>query len=329
MFSLRLHRVAFFLLFMAFVVVACHEEQSIPNENLEMSMFAELQDSTYALNSREIREQIGVLMKSDRDSLLTDGKVRNYYRHDGRFLWIERHGVDARADSLLAVLDEVGKMGFKKDKFFVEQLQQDLRRVRELDFTSEGRHQINHVMARLEYNLSKAFLRYTTGQRFGFINPTYMLNHYDVQYKDSQKVVFKGIFDVAMDHADEHFYASAFRKIYNDSVATFLHEVQPKEPLYYRFQEMLNSDSLPVSKRLKVAVNMERCRWRTKDAPRKHKKYVLVNVPAYHLDAVDGDSVLNMRVVCGTTSTKTPLLNSEIKRMDINPQWVIPRIIIE
>ena len=119
MFSLRLHRVAFFLLFMAFVVVACHEEPSIPNENLEMSMFAELQDSTYALNSREIREQIGVLMKSDRDSLLTDGKVRNYYRHDGRFLWIERHGVDARADSLLTVLDEVGKMGFKKDKFFV------------------------------------------------------------------------------------------------------------------------------------------------------------------------------------------------------------------
>ena len=329
MFSLRLHRVAFLLLFVAFVVVACHEEPSIPNENLEMSMFAELQDSTYALNSREIREQIRVLMKSDRDSLLTDGKVRSYYRHDGRFLWIERHGVDARADSLLAVLEEVGKMGFKREKFCVEQLQQDLKRVRELDFTSEGRNQINHVMARLEYNLSKVFLRYTTGQRFGFINPTYMLNHYDVQYKDSQKVVFKGIFDVAMDHADEGFYASAFRKIYNDSVATFLHEVQPKEPLFYKFQEMLNDESLPASKRLKVAVNMERCRWRTKDAPRKHKKYVLVNVPAYHLDAVDGDSVLNMRVVCGTTSTKTPLLNSEIKRMDINPQWVIPRSIIE
>ena len=294
-----------------------------------MSMFAELQDSAYALNSHLIREQIGVLMKNDRDSLQADAKVRNYYKNDGRFLWIERHGVDARADSLLAVLDGVEKMGFKKDKFFVEQLQSDLRRVRELDFASSGRNYINNVMARLEYNLTKAFLRYTTGQRFGFINPQHMLNRFDVQYKDSVKVVYRNIFDVAMDHADDRFFASAFRKIYNDSVAKFLHEVQPQEPLYYTFQDLLNSDSLPASKRLKVAVNMERCRWRTKDAPRKHKKYVLVNVPAFHLDAVDGDSVMNMRVVCGTVSTKTPLLNSEIKRMDINPQWIIPKSIIE
>ena len=314
---------------MAFAFVACHEEPEVPNENLEMSMFAGLQDSTYALNSHLIREQLDVLMKNDQDLMQGDAKARSYYKNDGRFLWIERHGVDSRADSLLAMLSEVGKMGFKRDLFFVEQLQSDLRRVRELDFTSSGRHQINNVMARLEYNLTKAYLRYTTGQRFGFINPQKMLNQYDVQYKDSQKVIYRRIFDVDMDHAGDNFFASALRKVYNDSVATFLHDVQPKERLYYTFQEMLNADTLSAEKRLKVAINMERCRWRTKDAPSKHKKYVFVNVPAFHLDAVDGDSVLNMRVVCGTVSTKTPLLHSEIKRMDLNPQWIIPRSIIE
>ena len=329
MFSLRLHRVAFLLLFMAFVFVACHEEPVLPNESLEMSMFAELQDSTYALDSHLIREEIGTLVKNDNDLLASDAKARSYYKNGGRFLWIERHGVDARADSLLAFLNEVGKLGFKRDNFYVEQLQSDLRRVRELDFASSGRHQINNVMARLEYNLTKAYLRYTTGQRFGFLNPQKMLNQYDVQYKDSVKVVYHRIFDVAMDHPDDRYYASALQKIYNDSVAQFLHEVQPKERLYYTFQNMLNNDTLPASKRMKVACNMERCRWRTKDAPSKHKKYVFVNVPAFHLDAVDGDSVMNMRVVCGTVSTKTPLLHSEIKRMELNPQWIIPRSIIE
>ena len=292
-------------------------------------MLADIKDSLYALNSHLVREQIDRLIRADRDSLTSDVRARGYYRDGGHFLWIERQGVDSRADSLLAVLDKVGRMGFRRDKFFVEQLQADLRRVRELDFTSEGRHSINNVMARLEYNLTKAFLRYTTGQRFGFINPQLMLNRYDVQYRDSHKVVYRRIFDVPMDHADDRFFASAFKKVYNDSVATFLHEVEPQEPLYYKFQAMLNSDSLPAGKRLKVVCNMERSRWRLKDYPRQHKKYVFVNIPAFHLDAIDGDSTLNMRVVCGTTSTKTPLLTSEIKRMDINPQWIIPRSIIE
>ena len=268
---------------MAFVFVACHEEPVLPNESLEMSMFAELQDSTYALDSHLIREEIGTLVKNDNDLLASDAKARSYYKNGGRFLWIERHGVDARADSLLAFLNEVGKMGFKRGNFYVEQLQSDLRRVRELDFASSGRHQINNVMARLEYNLTKAYLRYTTGQRFGFLNPQKMLNQYDVQYKDSVKVVYHRIFDVAMDHPDDRYYASALQKIYNDSVAQFLHEVQPKERLYYTFQNMLNNDTLPASKRMKVACNMERCRWRTKDAPSKHKKYVFVNVPAFDI----------------------------------------------
>ena len=59
------------------------------------------------------------------------------------------------------------------------------------------------------------------------------------------------------------------------------------------------------------------------------KYFAIFNVPSYHLMAVDGDSVLEMRVGCGTFATKTPLLTSEIMRMDINPQWIIPHSIIK
>ena len=73
---------------------------------------------------------------------------------------------------------------------------------------------------------------------------------------------------------------------------------------------------------------MERCRWRLYDYPWRHRKYVLVNIPSFHLRAVDQDSVLEMKIGCGSLETKTPLLTSRIMRMDLNPQWVIPRSIV-
>ena len=79
---------------------------------------------------------------------------------------------------------------------------------------------------------------------------------------------------------------------------------------------------------MRLLCNIERSRWRQDDYPQNHRKYVLVNVPSFHLDAIEGDSVLTMRMACGNVATKTPLLTSRIMRMDINPQWVVPRSII-
>lgn len=55
----------------------------------------------------------------------------------------------------------------------------------------------------------------------------------------------------------------------------------------------------------------------------------MVNIPSFHLMAVDDKDTLTMRIGCGTTETKTPLLTSAIKRMDVNPVWIVPRSIIE
>ena len=73
---------------------------------------------------------------------------------------------------------------------------------------------------------------------------------------------------------------------------------------------------------------MERCRWRQYDHPDKHSKKVVVNIPSYHLMCIDNGDTITMRIGCGAVQTKTPLLNSYIKRMDINPRWMIPRSIL-
>jgi murein L,D-transpeptidase YcbB/YkuD len=79
----------------------------------------------------------------------------------------------------------------------------------------------------------------------------------------------------------------------------------------------------------RVMVNMERSRWRRHQPIEEHAKRIVVNIPAYHLYAYSPDSMLDMRVVCGTVRTKTPQLSSNIEWMEVNPQWVIPMSIVE
>ena len=147
---------------------------------------------------------------------------------------------------------------------------------------------------------------------------------------DSTKrpVRFRGLFDVKMAHADDAFYLKAMQMIRCDSVASFLKEVQPKNPFYYQLLEKLKAGGLNKAMRNKIICNMERCRWRQYDNPWQHEKYVVVNIPSFHLMAIDHQDTLSMRIGCGANKTKTPILNSHIKRMELNPQWFVPRSIV-
>jgi murein L,D-transpeptidase YcbB/YkuD len=306
---------------------SCREKTTNPNINLTLSDFDKLDTSAYALNSHRIREYLDVMINADNDSMAADNHLKGYYINKGGFLWIDRCGVDNRAEILLNYISKVNEMGFSRNKFRYSQIERDLRRARELDFDT-SHNSINRVMARLEYNLTKAYLRYVVGQRFGFFNPSYELNRLDPYDMDSTVVSYRKLFDIPMEKPDRTFYITAMRKIGVDSVAEFLKDIQPKDKLYWRFYEKLKqTNSKP--QRIKILCNMERCRWRLKDSPDMHDKYVLVNIPSFRLRAVDGKKSLEMRIGCGSFETKTPLLTSAIMRMDINPQWIVPRSIIK
>ena len=79
----------------------------------------------------------------------------------------------------------------------------------------------------------------------------------------------------------------------------------------------------------KLVANLERYRWKRQTA--LPEKYVEVNIAAFHLVAVEpGYPTLKMNV-CGGIPFKnqTPLLESAISYINLNPTWSVPRSIVE
>lgn len=303
---------------------ACHDNNFNTNQELSLDYYESLTDDAYRFTKWKINENIGKIIKVDHDSTNSDYYTRSYYLGSQTLLWVTRNGVTPQADTLLTYINKVDSIGFNPERFCASQIKRDLKLMRSMEF--DVMNDINTVAVRLDYNLTKAYLRYAAGQRYGFVNPHKVLNRFDRDKEDTVNVRFHFLYDVPTQHITESGYAKLIDKIAKDSVAQYLRDVEPKGAFYKRLKSMLQG-STGVN-RDRILVNMERCRWRQNDYPENHKKYVVVNIPSYELIAVDDDNVLEMKVVNGDINTKTPLLNSQIMRMDINPKWRIPQSII-
>jgi murein L,D-transpeptidase YcbB/YkuD len=72
----------------------------------------------------------------------------------------------------------------------------------------------------------------------------------------------------------------------------------------------------------RIVLNMERWRWMP-DA--LGARYILVNIPSYHLDVIEGGrSVLGMKVVVGKPASPTPVLADSMTSIVFSPYWNIP-----
>lgn len=326
----NIQKILLWFLLLAGVLCSCQEKKF--HVSVSLDSFADMANSAYKIDAEKIDENINRVVMADTDRETADIHARRHYLNGGRLVWVTRDGVSAKADTLVAYLATVDSIGFSRERFCYSALLDDLRRVRSLDFETraDSRNNINKVYARLEYNLTKAFLRYTEGMRFGFMNPYDAFNRLDVRDRDSVRVSYRALYDVPTKRADKQFVAEAFEVMTKDdaSVGKFLKDSRPENPLYHTFLKCLGEPLSPDERRL-VLCNMERSRWRHGNYPQNHKKYVIVNVPSLHLDAVDGDERLTMRIGLGSLETKTPLLTSSVKRMDFNPQWIIPKSIIK
>ena len=282
----------------------------------------------YALNSQQIKENLEHICSGDRDAGYVSSQVKKYYRSGSPFVWVDMMGVDSRADSLLAILNrQLPAIGFSAKSFRLTEIAQDLERLRTLTFDADN--DINRVVARLEYHLSKAYVNYVAGQRFGFVNPLHVLNRFDPRATDStgHVLTYRQLYDVNIERPDSAYIVRTFRRAMSaDSLADCLSHVEPTDTLYTQLLKLLSTAG--DDQRQRILVNMERCRWREKLRPEPGAKYVIVNVPAFHLWAVGPDTVMDMRAACGALKTKTPLLSSRITHMEVNPEWVIPMSII-
>ena len=145
---------------------------------------------------------------------------------------------------------------------------------------------------------------------------------------DSVRVSYRELFDLPIALPGKKFFADAVNSVKSGDAGEFLRSSEPRNTLYFKFLEKYKHAGSAQDK-MRILCNMERSRWAVADAPDKHEKYVLLNIPSQELDAVDGKHTDRMRVVFGSKETKTPLLQSYIERMDVNPQWIIPQSIVK
>ncbi|MFN3869766.1 MAG: murein L,D-transpeptidase, partial [Hyphomicrobiaceae bacterium] len=86
--------------------------------------------------------------------------------------------------------------------------------------------------------------------------------------------------------------------------------------------------NVPAQSRLKqLKQGLERLRQFAGSTPKG--KYVVVNIPAAQIEAVDGGQVVSRHAgVVGKTDRKTPVLKSAIHELNFNPVWRLPPTVI-
>ena len=296
--------------------MACH---SSPEG--EQSAFGPYVD---VLDDSKLQQSLRQLLDSDTSRWMAISTLKEYYADVERAtehpIWYTRMGVSEDADQLLAHLRQaLPANGMDSTAFFVPQIAADLQMVHQLSFDSLG-IDINNVLPRLDYHLSKAFMLYSTHQRYGFVRPGKLLNN---TFMRDDSTGYAQLFDYEVEVPN---YKVSLEALQSDDRMFYLQSSEPSNPLYATLQRAL-ATTTDAKARRRLLVNMERCRWQTKQPTELPR--VEVNLPAQQLWAIGRDSVLNMRIVCGATATKTPMVHSEIRYMQVNPDWLIPMSIIK
>jgi murein L,D-transpeptidase YcbB/YkuD len=87
--------------------------------------------------------------------------------------------------------------------------------------------------------------------------------------------------------------------------------------------------NIPADARLKqLKVNLTRLTEMV-GVTKKHEKYVIVNIPAAHIEAVEKGQVVSRHTgVVGKPDRPTPLLRSTITDLNFNPVWRLPPTVI-
>jgi murein L,D-transpeptidase YcbB/YkuD len=122
---------------------------------------------------------------------------------------------------------------------------------------------------------------------------------------------------------DEDLSARLTDAVTNNRVRDTLEELAPTHPQYKGLQAALVRElQAPSGKADTLRMNLERWRWAPRDLG---DRYVLVNVPSYQLQVIEGEApVLAMRVIVGEPEHQTPLFSDEMTYVVFSPYWNIP-----
>ena len=114
--------------------------------------------------------------------------------------------------------------------------------------------------------------------------------------------------------------------LYDDALAAGVARFQARhglDPTGAVDADTLEALNVPLSFRVsQMVANLERWRWMPSSLG---ERYILVNVPEYRMDLVEGDrTALTMRVVVGKVQSQTPVFSDQMTYLELNPAWNLP-----
>jgi len=263
-------------------------------------------------------------------SIYADVYAKEILLAEETFVWVDGDGVSEEADVLVEALKDVENLGFDKASFYVNSIAADISDLRSRITEGITRDSVDTLMARLEFQLTHALMRYAYGQRYGFVKPELLFNNLLPDDTINGQVRYRRIFDLPCEIPSDSLAYVAMDNVRNKNLKHFLDEQQPTDSLFYALKkDYVKARGEGDTARARLArINMERGRWRYRRPV--DNRYVWVNMAGYELTAVDKsrDTSFSMRICGGGQKHKSPLLTSNISYMELNPYWVIPQSII-
>jgi len=322
----------FILLFCLFAVTiqGCKKKRS----DMANILFKRTQNKVFKnLDPDDFAEVFKHVLDSDKANLTNPVRIKTYYINNdydpALFLAYYQSG---DFNIMLSYFDKADEHGLDSNMFQPQQI----RALAAKFYSKNGIKTLDeayHDMAQLELLSANSLINYTNYLKFGLINPKRIYSRYFMATKRPDSTSIK-------------------QALQARNLKVYLDTIQPKDPQYKILQKAyLSGTVIPgltkdESQRL-LLISMERLRWQNKPS---EVRYVLVNIPDFKLDVMDsGKSVLNMKVCVGQGRNmdnaktlikfddtdrvdkpnphETPLLNSMIHSVQVNPVWNIPESI--
>lgn len=306
----------------AVCLTACKKEKPLSPIPDSLASLQELLNPAYQISSDSIHLIIHSYLNENKQATPWDSALVAHYQESDDFFWLNDSLVSDKpavqvADSMLYWLENISQHGINPRFYPTDSIRKELQQIRTLQLR-DGKT-MNHLLADVEYQLTAAYLSYVCRLKFGFLPSK-------DRWNDS-------INRIPLKNYDKDFAMAALDSLQVNANTAF-HRAQPSSRLYRKMQEELErvnawgkTDTTDYY-RDRLLVNMERARWQY--ALDKGKKYVVANVAAFMLQAIneETDSILEMRICVGSVKNKTPLLSSRIYYMELNPYWNVPQSII-
>lgn len=285
------------------ILSSCNRETTVGRV-----LFKETKNKVYKdIDEEKLSASLQSTLEQEESNLKNKTFITNYYKQNGyQAILLKRFIPNSQLNLLAEKLVNSNEHGIGSDYFNAENYQKLLNTIssKEEITTLDDAYE---KLAKLELATADALLNYSSALQYGIINPNKVLKSYYIKTERPDSVFMKGI-------------------LTSSDLASLLDSIQPTSALYLALQKELQSSKTIDNKgKETIMVNMERSRWKQNfDA----SDMVYVNIPAFHLDVFkDGKSVMNMKVVVGSLGHETPVLESKIHSVQVNPVWNIPKSI--